>query len=132
MNSNIPEGFERLIKNAKFGRLPERTIQISKVTPRVTFSRDLAKFLEKYWGVELFIDRKKKIILMIPSNNEVDSFKITKPSQSAAKRSPYSCYNIFSKNFLTENIEGGIYKVRYNLGRIEFNYNLKKINLQSI
>lgn len=120
----IPEGYERLVKGEKWGLLQKRTISITS-TNRITFSRDLGKLLNDFYGVEIFINRKKKKILIIPSNDGVVAQKLTRPSdKSKAKwnRNSYSSFCIFSKAFGKENIKSGIWSVRWNLGRIEFDY----------
>lgn len=119
----IPEGFERLIKGEKLGGLPFRTISLHAQTKRVTFSKDLGKYLKNFWGIEVFINRSKKIILFIPSNNQVKACRITRPSNS---NNNYTSFSIFSTAFRNENLEDGEYPVRFNFGKIEFDYKLIK------
>jgi|GEM_PF-5562771 len=120
-NKDIPEGFERLIKGEKLGFLPNRTIAVSN-SDRVTFSKDLGKLLFPYFGLEVFINRSKKKILFIPSNDKMTACKLTKPTNN--KNNGYTSHSIFSKKFYREGIKEGIYPVRYNFGRVEFDYKL--------
>lgn len=117
----IPEGFERFGRISIAGKLPKRTISLHGDLKRLKFSLDLYNsLLRKYYGVEVFINRRKKIILFAPSNDEITSCRLIK-KENNSKNTLKSAY-IFSSSFKNEGLKAGVYPVRLNLGKIEFNY----------
>lgn len=121
---NIPEGYERLIKGEKLGNLPKRTVSLH-AQKRITFSKDLGKILSKYFGVETFINRDEKKIILIPSNDKVVASKLSRvPGKNEDNN--FTGLHISSSAFKKENIKSGLYKIRHNLGIMEFKFDEKK------
>lgn len=74
------DGWE-IVEKGKWNthRMPEGTASIRKKC--INVSEDLRKFVEGYYGVEIFINRTEKLIGIRPSNDEIKAFRVKNPSK---------------------------------------------------
>ena len=117
----MPFELIRKFRGGLLGRVPDRRSVLFLASGRLIFSKDIRKIFKNSWGVKISVDRKKKILMLEKSEDQVVSFKLTREGKDK------KIYGIYSRGLIkSESIKPGVYYARFNNDKVTFKYEIEK------